>query len=359
MQYYTMEDYIDLMVYVNNSQKIVKDGIATLREESAEYILDVKDRKATKKKQKPKTHHKHDKMFRKILNNEKEVAKLINQELDPEKEIKAEDLEKYETKFVSKMYEDRQADIVYKLKDKEVFFLIEHQTKVDKEMPNRIAEYSFAIMNSRKARDKKVEPVVSPIVIYAGIQKWTVRTSLEEGQEEFKHRKGSSSIIRYNLVDIRNVEEAIEKGTAIARMSVIERLKTPEEIIEAVDKFAETLKSKEEKEELLEDIFYIWGDRLSEEEKEMIRKIIFKEERVKGVGKMSHAQEVIRKHEERLERKARQEGIQEGREEGRKEGRQQGRKESLIDVAKKMLKEKLDIDFIIKITGLKKEQFVK
>ena len=352
MQYYTMEDYIDLVVYVNHT---IKNRMATLREEPEKYTLQTNE---TRKNEKSKKHHKHDKMFRKILNNEKEVAKLINQELDPEKEIKAEDIEKYETKFVSSKYEDKEADIVYKLKDKEVFFLIEHQTKVDKEMPNRIAEYSLHIMNSRKAQDRKANPVVSPIVIYAGIQKWTVRTSLEEGQEEFRHRKGSSSIIRYNLVDIRNVEEAIEKGTAIARMSVIERLKTPEEIIEAVDKFAETLKSKEEKEELLENIFYIWEDRLNEEEKDMIRKIIFKEKRVKGEDNMSHAQEVIRKHEERLERKARQEGRQEGREEGKKEGKQQGRKESLIDVAKKMLQEKVDIDFISKITGLRKEQFM-
>ena len=122
-------------------------------------------------------------------------------------------------------------------------------------------------------------------------------------------------------------------------MSVIERLKTPEEIIDTVEKFAETLKSKEEKEELLENIFYIWEDRLSEEEKDMIRKIIFKEKRVKGVGKMSHAQEVIRKHEERLERKA--------------------KKETLMEVVEKMLKEKFDPDVITKITGLKKEQFVK
>ena len=54
---------------------------------------------------------------------------------------------------------------------------------------------------------------------------------------------------------------------------------------------------------------------------------------------MSHAQEIIRKHEERLEKVARQ--------------------ESLIDVAKKMLKQKFDIDVITQITGLKREQFTK
>ena len=169
MQYYTMEDYIDLLVYVNNTAKnIVENGKVKLREEPEEYVL---DGKKVQEKQKTRKHHKHDKMFRKILNNEKEVAKLINQELDPEKEIKAEDIEKYETKFVSSRYENKEADIVYKLKDKEVFFLIEHQTKVDKEMPNGIAEYSLHIMNSRKARDRKANPVVSPIVVYAGMAK--------------------------------------------------------------------------------------------------------------------------------------------------------------------------------------------
>ena len=327
MQYYTMEDYIDLVVFLNKN-------VTTLNEEKAKYKLDKKEKSDTSKE-----HHKHDKIFRQILNNKKEVAVLINQEIKPESEIKEEDIEKYETKYIVKLYKEKQTDIVYKLKNKEVFFLIEHQTKVDKEMPNRIAEYSLHILNSRKARDRKANPVVSPIVIYAGIQKWTVRTSIEEGQEEFRHRKGSSSIIRYNLVDIRKVEDAIEKGTAIARMSEIERLKTPEEIIDAVEKFAETLKSKEEKEELLENIFYIWGDRLNEEEKEMIRKIIFKEKRMKGVGNMSHAQEVIRKHAERE--------------------RKEERKATLMEVVQKMLNEKLDIDLISRITGIKKEQFIK
>ena len=337
MQYYTMEDYIDLLVYVNNTAKnVVENGKVKLREEPEEYVL---DGKKVQEKQKTRKHHKHDKMFRKILNNEKEVAKLINQELDPEKEIKAEDLEKYETKFVSSKYEDKEADIVYKLKNKEVFFLIEQQTKVDKEMPRRIAEYSLNIMNSRKAQKRKVNPVVSPIVIYAGMAKWTARTSLEEGQEEFRHRKGSSSIIRYNLVDIRNVEEAIEKGTAIARMSVMERLKTKEEIMETVDKFAENIKTKEEREEFAEEIEYILEDKLEEKDLKTIKEIILKEE---GDGSMSHVHEVLRRDAERERKKAKQEG----------------RKEGILDVAKKMLQQKFDIDTIIQITGLKKEQFM-
>ena len=97
------------------------------------------------------------------------------------------------------------------------------------------------------------------------------KNKLEEGQEEFRHRKGSSSIIRYNLVDIRKPEEAIERGTAIARMSVIERMKDTEEIIEVVKKMSKHIKEKEERKEFAKEIKYLLEDRLTKEE---IRKII-------------------------------------------------------------------------------------
>ena len=40
-------------------------------------------------------------------------------------------------------------------------------------------------------------------------------------------------------------------------------------------------------------------------------------------------------------------------------GKKEGKRESLINVAKRMLKENMDIDFITRITGLRKEQFMK
>ncbi len=70
-----------------------------------------------------------------------------------------------------------------------------------------------------------------------------------------------------------------------------------------------------------------------------------------GDDGMLHAQMVIRRDFENVRKKA----IEEGREEGRKEGR----KEGILDLAKKMLAEKIDVDLISKLTGLKKEQFMK
>ena len=350
-----MKDYLDLVIFVNQNITYVLNDV------SEDYILD-----NVKKQYK---HHKHDKLFRQILNNKEEVAKLINQELDPEEKIKAENLEKYETHYITNKFEERIADIVYKLKGKEVFFLIEHQTKVDENMPFRMADYSLAIMDSRKnlkdEKNKKRQPTIIPIVIYAGTSKWTAKKGLEESQEVFKHRKGSSSIIRYNLVDIRSVEEAIERGTAIARISVIDRLNSSEEILNAVENFSKTLTSEKERNEFAREVEYIWENRLKKEELEKIKEIILNEKG--GNEVMSHVHEVLRREAEEMRKKAIEEGLQEGMQEGMQKGmqkgiqkgRREGRQESLIDVAKKMLSEKIDINIILKITGLKKEQFIK
>ena len=56
---------------------------------------------------------------------------------------------------------------------------------------------------------------------------------------------------------------------------------------------------------------------------------------------------------------ARDQGREEGRAEGIAEGKSEGRAEEKIDVAKKMLAEKMDINLIIKITGLTKEEIEK
>ena len=350
MEYYTGEDYPYLVAYLN------RKNTWTLSDVSEEYGTNLKNKSK---------HHKHDKLFRKILNDEEEIVKLINEELDPEEKIKVGDIEKYETKYITKLYEERESDIVYKLKDKEVFFLIEEQTKVDMKMPERITEYTVAIMNSKRGLKDKPTATVIPIVIYAGKARWTAKKDLIETQEEFRHYRGSSLFFKYNLVDIRSVEEAIRRGTAIARMSVIEKLNTTEEIMETIDKFADNLESEKEIKEFTEEVEYILEDKLEEEKLEKVKEIILSKR--KGDDIMSHVHEVLRRDAERARREAiqegrkegRKEGIQEGMQEGIQKGRKEGAKESLMAVAKKMLMEKVDVEFISKITGLKKEEFAK
>lgn len=68
----------------------------------------------------------HDKLFRDLLSDKKELAVFLNEYLGLD--ISEDELEKYNSSFITKNYENSEADIVYKLKDKKVFILIEHQS---------------------------------------------------------------------------------------------------------------------------------------------------------------------------------------------------------------------------------------
>ena len=80
----------------------------------------------------------HDKIFRKVLDNKKEAVQIINKVLKKEDKITEKEIEKYTSSYISSNLRNSEADIVYKIKDKEIFFLIEHQTKIDYSMPYRI-----------------------------------------------------------------------------------------------------------------------------------------------------------------------------------------------------------------------------
>lgn len=43
-------------------------------------------------------------------------------------------------------FRGKQVDVLYKLKDKEVYFIIEHQSTKDRNMPYRIMEYEVEVM---------------------------------------------------------------------------------------------------------------------------------------------------------------------------------------------------------------------
>ena len=376
---YTLYDYFKLYPYV------IKQRNYGLKDNNQNYSLEVSNSK------KGKQYHKHDKLFREILNRNKEIVKLINKYVKPKKELTEEMIEKYDTKYLTSIYEKREADIVYKLKGKEVFFLIEHQTKVDKLMSYRILEYSLEIIRTRMKNIKgKIEkvgvPKVIPLVIYTGQAKWTAKNKLEEVQVEFEHFNGIDVVTGYNLIDIRNEEEAIKEGTAVARMSIIERKNDTENIIDVVRRMSKYIKDKEERQEFAKEIKYLLSDKLTKEEIEEIENILMEKE---GEDAMLHAQMVIRRDFEKAKEEGRREGMlhaqevirrdfekakEEGRREGmlhaqevirrdfekaKEEGRREGKEAGIMSVAKKLLEEKVDLDFIIRITGLTKEQLMK
>lgn len=118
----------------------------------------------------------HDKICRKALDKKKDATKIINRVLSKEDRIKENEIQKYNSSFISNELRNSESDVVYKLNNENVFFLIEHQTKVDYLMPYRILKYELEIIESvlidKKYINKEYKfPEIIAIVLYTGKQK--------------------------------------------------------------------------------------------------------------------------------------------------------------------------------------------
>ena len=284
--------------------------------------------------------NKHDKIFRTILDKKEEAVALINQAIKTK--LKPEEIEKYTSSFVNKVFQNREADIVYKYKDKNIFFLIEHQTKIDYTMPYRILEYEIAIMKSavdiRNIKSKEYKlPLVVPIVLYTGKKKWDAKRYLEESQETLDGVKIKAG--NYNLVDINDFtkEELLQEKTLISKMMLLEKSESTEESIEMLEKIIPNT-NKEEKELLKRVISILFGEKIGEEKtKELIEKINGGDEKMLAVVDMI-------RNENKMYINM---------------GRKEGKKQSCLEIAQKLLKIKMPISQISEITTLTKEEIEK
>ena len=274
------------------------------------------------------------------MDKKEEAIALINQAIKTK--LKAEEIEKYTSSFVNKIFQNREADIVYKYKNKNIFFLIEHQTKIDYSMPYRILEYETEIMKSaidiRKVKNKEYKlPLVIPIVLYTGKKKWDAKRYLEESQETLdgvEIKAGS-----YNLVDINDFtkEELLQEKTLISKMMLLEKSESTEESIEMLEKIIPNT-NKEEKELLKRVITILFGEKIGEEKtKELIEKIDG------GEGKMLALVDMIRNENKMYINM----------------GRKEGRKNRNIEIAQKLLKIKMPISQISEVTELTEKEIEK
>ena len=201
-----------------------------------------------------KINHPHDKTVRLMLSNSQEVANLINLALKTDF-VKANQIEQYKSSFVTKQYKNRESDIVYKdLKNKGIYYLIEHQSKQDKMMAVRITEYSLEIIRSAldlMKKEKREEfPTVIPIVLYTGEGKWKIPQSLEDVQVKLPNMN-LPLIGSYKLIDINTYsdDDLIKAKGALPKMLLMEKsTKNINKVKEIMNKMEETKLTKEETE---------------------------------------------------------------------------------------------------------------
>ena len=223
----------------------------------------------------------HGQLLKSILQNKKEVAGFINEFVEPREKIRQEDLVHCTiSSYITKRYRGKEADFVYKLKNKNIFFLLEFQNEMDSKIDYRMLNYCLDIMRewTKNRKEKRVEsyPVIVPILIYTGKQK---SRSLKEEKENYGKEgifEGNNPNFEYNFVDMNKFSKQIllEKGSMLSYVMFLEKSEGMEELPRNLESIIETTKNKRELLELFSIIQGISNHTLSEKiKKELLRKI--------------------------------------------------------------------------------------
>jgi len=251
LEIFTYNDYIKCI------HTLRLDAVFKLAEESTEYILENEDTKEEK--------NKHDKLAKIILKNEKEMAQFINKFLEPNKMIKSNDLIKCVNNYTNKRYKSKEADLIYKLRSDEVFFVVENQTKIDYSMPYKMLNYCIDIIkewSKNKRNDFNIlYPIVVPIIIYTGDVKWRMPRKLEEKQVGNYVLENYKIDFKYNLIDVNklNTRYLLQQKSMFGYGMMIEKSKNNEELRKNINLIIDDIKNKEQLEKFRDIITYLFN----------------------------------------------------------------------------------------------------
>ena len=312
--------------------------ISTLRfaEKGEEYSFD---------KDGIEIHNEHDKLYKSILSRPKEMLYAIKKATNIKEDL---DIIPVKNELITVDFRGRQADIIYKLKDKEVYFLLEHQSTQDLEMPYRVLEYETQIIHNSFSMHnfkQKFKAKVISILLFTGIGGWDGARSIVEIQEPFRYRLKPTAnyegIGEYNVLDIEEctAEELLEDDTLLSKAMLLEKARYEDELIDALEKVIPTIKD-DERGLMIATIRYILIKDLG---KKQARKFIKKLEG--GIDMGIFVNELRMNREKELERK-------------RRDGERTGILTGKLEDAKNMLKKNISIDIIEEVTGLKRKQFM-
>lgn len=307
----------------------------------------------------PQIHQYHDKVFKKILDNKKEFIHLIKRYTQyTTVKLEQDILEKYSPKLITSGFKAKELDIVYKIKGRDVFIIIEHQSTIDYEMPERMTEYCVQFIRSVKEKTKTetgLYPLICPIVLYTGRKRWDAPMSLTDMQEEY-YGFEPLHYPRYNLIDINNYkkEELLADNTALAKAMLFEKLSTKEEMKQILETLTKKELTKEEN-KYLQVILNYSNDVRKKLDREDIQK--YQEILEGGINMTNFERLLIELIEEKYEK--RRIIQEEAKRSGQKIGQEIGQKNSLQKVISNMLKLKMNDETILNVTQINEKELQK
>lgn len=129
----------------------------------------------------------HDKFFKETFGN-LEVAKDFLSNYLPSSVIKIIDVDTPEPQkdsFINKELQEGYSDLLFRVninnREGYIYFLFEHKSYASKDIAFQLLKYMIEIWESKIKKEKIYElPIILPIVIYHGKDKWNISTTLGE-----------------------------------------------------------------------------------------------------------------------------------------------------------------------------------
>ena len=144
-----------------------------------------------------------------MLKDKRKMAIFINDFLETNEKIESKNLIKYDNNYISKKYKIDERKLIYKLKNKEFFYLVEEVEELDNIVLYEILNYCISIMQewniTNKIRGENKYPVIVPIIIYTGKKKINLRNKKQIKQMEDYIFKNYNLSLNYNLIDINKI----------------------------------------------------------------------------------------------------------------------------------------------------------
>lgn len=193
MKSFTYFDYIKCI------HKLRLNAVLKLCEPKVEYNLETEENKKQTTEEK--------KEIIEILKSKTEMAKFINEFLHPKKEIKEEELFEYKEKVKFEIIKKKRPDIIYYLKNQQVYFIVEEQNEIDDAIRYKMLNYCIEFLqNWTREKDLEEEiqyPIVIPIVIYTGKEEWKIEEDLNSKEIYNVIFKNNEINFEFNLVETK------------------------------------------------------------------------------------------------------------------------------------------------------------
>ena len=129
---------------------------------------------------------------------------------------------------------------LYQVKNKEIYFLIKYQTKIDTHISYKILLDSNQFMQeweSKKNREQMNFPILIPIVLYSGKEPWIQYKNKNRKELKYITYEKNGIYLKYNLIDNNQYPsiKLMRMNSSVANLLVLKRYTSREKQKEIVD----------------------------------------------------------------------------------------------------------------------------